>query len=143
MSLFWKQSFIEDAVYRLVFSNLENIVKTRQTFMRPANAYVIMAGRFQTKFTYTTIVDMRKEIRVILSPYKNFMRWKMVPAQDRKAAHLAKPIVWDGCIGNATHIRSDPGMFLSLFFGEGALGGLLVKNDTPVEFNHLGDTFWF
>jgi len=143
ISVFWKQSFIEDAVYRLVFSNLEKIVKTRQTFMRPANDYVIMAGRFQTKFTYTTISDMRTEIRLILSPYKNFMRWKMIPAQDRQLSYSTKPIAWDGCIGNIAHVRSDPRMFLSLFYGEGSLGGLLVQHETPAEFEHIGDTFWF
>ena len=140
LSLFWKQSFVEEAVTRMVFSKLENIVKHRQTFMRPENTYIIIAGRFQTKFTYTTIVDMRKEIRVILSPYKNYMRWKLVPARD---VHTTGPIVWDGCVGNVAHIRSDPSMFRTLFFGEGSVGGLLEMNKTPPEYGHLGDTFWF
>ena len=142
ISLFWKQSFIEDAVYSLVFSNLEKIVKTRQRFMRPDNDYVIMAGRFQTKFTFTTIRHIRTEIRLILSPYKNFMRWKMIPAQDRQLSYSTKPIVWDGCIGNIADVQ-DPQMFLSLFHGEGSLGGLLERHKTPSEFEHIGDTFWF
>lgn len=141
--VFWKQSFVEDAIKRLIFSHLDNIVKTRQTFMRPDNAYVIVSGRFQTKCTYTTVSDLRKEIRLIFSPYKNFMRWKMIPIKDKLSHHTKKTIIWDGCIGNNNHIQSDPSMFLSLFFGAGSLGGQMVKNVTPSEFGHVGDTFWF
>ena len=140
ISLFWQQSFIQDAVRHVVFLHLEKIVNTRQTFMRPSNDYVIMAGRIQTKLTYVSISDIKNEISLILSPYKNFMRWKMVPAQDRQLPYSTKPIIWDGCIGN---IRSDPGMLRSLFFGKGYLGGLLVQHETPSKFAHIGDTFWF
>ena len=140
LSLFWRQSFVEEAVSRMVFSKLETIVENRQTFMRPENAYVIMSGKFQSKFSYKTIVDMRKEIRVILSPYKNYMRWKLVPAREKLSRN---PIVWDGCVGNLVHLRSDPSLFRSLFFGEGCVGGLLEMYGTPSEYGHLGDTFWF
>ena len=143
LSLYWKQSFIETAVYRLVFSFLENIMKTRQTFMRPDNFYVIMGGRFQTKRTFTSVGDMRKDIKLILSPYKNFMRWKMVPVMDKSEYYAKQTIVWDGCIGNRLWLESDPSMFLSLFFGAGSLGGQMVKHVTPSEFGHIGDTFWF
>jgi len=140
LSLYWKQTFVEDTVNRLVFSRLENLVKAKQTYMRPDNAYLIMCGRFQTKCTYSTIRDMRKEIRLIVSPYKNFMRWKMIPFGDKNAYHTKKNIIWDGCIGNSIH---DPSLFLSLFYGAGSLGGQMTMNTTPAEFAHIGDTFWF
>ena len=134
--MFWKQSFIKEAVDNMVFSHLENIVKTRRTFMRPANIYVIMAGRMETKHGYRTIGDMRNEIRIVLSPYRNYLRWKMVPKMDND--HANKP--WDGCIGNSVN---DPRAVWSLLFGAGNVGGQVVKYVTPSAFGHIGDTFWF
>ena len=139
---FWKQSFIEEAIRDLVYSQMEYYVKHRQTFIRPSNIYIIMAGRLETKSTYHAIKDIRKEIKIILSPFQHFMRWKMIPVQD-KSTHYENPLtIYDGCIGDNINI-ANPTTFLSVFFGAGRIGGQTVKNLTPTSFSHIGDTFWF
>ena len=139
----WQRETVSQYVRELVYQRLEFLIMTK-TFWNPDNCiFNAMDGKLFISRIYQEIDDVRKEVYVYLTPYKNYLRWKLIPSASNLRLYDERKMLYDGFIGDQSNIENDPKIFQSMFFGNGRMrGNGLEPLEVPEWCRHIGDTYW-